>query len=364
MPVIARYASTMQNLPLTAIQQDKTRNLLCKGCQVWEIASHIGRSESDVQLALRQDGDLASRLQKVKRDRWSEIETCFLTSKLARRRVPDKLEIARQMGRTVDSVTLQIKKLGEERRNTPPPALPPILPPDEELSISERAILAIRINHILDGLMGAKMTEDWSRVLQAVPREIWIKEMLALLSAPVGRILAAPSPPTIADLKSFGWEDTSNLGVYAWILSRKHLNPFFPEHYVYVGSATKLGWGLIGRKIQHLGGKEGSSFTLRQRIRHQSLTRKGHFVALLSREAGASEPCEIVNTRRLLVSMEAVLTIWLGALSGGNPEFHEERRLLRSLGPWDVEEIPYRGLCSHNPLSADIAYPAGYEIRP
>ena len=166
----------------------------------------------------------------------------------------------------------------------------------------------------------------------------------------------------MADLKSFGWETTSNVGVYVWIPRRKHLNPFFPEHYIYIGSATKFGWGLSGRKYQRQQGKDGSSFTLRHRIRQQSLTKKGDFVALLSKQLDTYEPHEIVETRRLLVLAEAVLTIWLGALSSGKPELYQERRSLRCLGPWNVEDIPYQGLCSHNPLSKDITYLSGYEV--
>ncbi|KAF5601344.1 hypothetical protein FPCIR_2323 [Fusarium pseudocircinatum] len=352
----------MQHRPLTAAELDKTRNLLRKGCQVWEIASHIGRSELAVRLALRQDDELAGALQNVKRGRWPDVETEFLTKVLTRRQVPDKRGIALRMRRTVESVARQIKKL--DARNPPSKASPPSLSLDGGLSVSERAILAIRIDHILAGLMTAEMTEDWGRAFRPVPREIWIKEILALISAPVRRILAAPTPPTIADLKSFGWENTSNLGVYAWILRRKHFNPFFPERYVYIGSGTKLGWGLSGRKYQHQKGKEGSPFTLQNRIRQQSLTKNGHFVALLSKDVDASEPHEMAETRRLLVLTEAVLTIWLGALGGGNPESREERSRLRSLGPWTVEDMPYHGVCSHNPLSVDITYPCGYGIRP
>ncbi|KAK0637171.1 hypothetical protein B0T17DRAFT_483242 [Bombardia bombarda] len=299
--------------------------LLGKGFQIWEIALRIGRSESVLQRTVQDNGVLASLLKRVKTGRWTSAEEDVLLRHLAKRAVPDKGMIAQQMGRTTNSVARQIRKLAKGRRS-PMSLSAPVTSPDTELSKSEIATLEVRLDRILEGLTMADKTERWYRVLMEAPRVEWIERILSLIPTPVGRILAGTSPPTIAELRSLEWEHTSRLGVYAWILTRKILNPFYPEHYIYVGSATKYG-------------------------------KKGHFVALLSMEVESYEPNEIVKARHLIVLAEAALTIWLGALTEGKPDGQKERLLLRSLCPWDVGQISYCGICSHNPLSVDVFYP-------
>ncbi|KAI1106984.1 hypothetical protein F4804DRAFT_256544 [Jackrogersella minutella] len=248
------------------------------------------------------------------------------------------------MGRTADSVARQIRKIAKVR-DPPMPLLSTVTSPDKELSEFERATLEVRLDRILMGLTKANKTEQWDRVLIGAPRAEWAERILAFIPTPVGRLLAAPSPPTISTLRSLEWENTGKMGVYTWILTRKIHNPFYPEHYVYVGSATKYGCGLSGRKYQHQKGGEGSSF-MKHRIQHHGLAKKGHFAALLSMEVTSSEPNEVVKARQLIVIAEAAFTIWLGALTQGRPDAQKERLLLRSLCPWSLEQISYCGICS------------------
>ncbi|KAJ2975304.1 hypothetical protein NUW58_g8396 [Xylaria curta] len=354
-----RKTPSEELIPLTLLEIEQMQGLLQKGFQVWEVALHIRRSESVVRRSLQENDGLSSLLRKVKRGRWSSAEEHLLLRYLAKRSELDKKEIAQLMGRTADNVARQIRKIAKVR-DPPMPLLSTVTSPDEELSQFERATLEARLECILMGLTKANKTEQWDRILMGTPRAEWVERILALIPTPVGRLLAAPSPPTISTLRSLEWENSSNMGVYTWILTRKIHNPFYPKHYVYVGSATKYGWGLSGRKYQHQKGGEGSSFTLRHRIQHNGLAKKGHFVTLLSMEVTSPEPNEVVKARQMIVLAEAAFTIWLGALTQGRPNDQKERLLLRSLCPWSLEQMSYRGVCSHNPLSMDISYPQGY----
>ncbi|KAI1660095.1 hypothetical protein F4813DRAFT_313106 [Daldinia decipiens] len=356
-----RRAPSKKYPPLTHLEIEQMKVLLLKGFQVWEIALSIGRSELDVRRSLRNNDGLASLLRKVKTGRWSSAEEHVLLEHLKERSVPNKKMIARRIGRKVDSVVRQIKKLANER-DAPMPLLSADIPLDNELSTSERETLEVRLDRILVGLTKADKTDKWRRVLMGTPRAEWVERILALIPTPVGHILAASSPPTISRLRSLEWEDTNKMGVYTWILTHKLYNPFYPEHYVYVGSATKYGEGLSRRKFQHQyqqGGKHSSPY-LKSRIRKQGLDRKGPFITLLSMDVTSSEPNEVVKARQFIVLAEAIFTIWLGALTEGREGTKEEHILLRSLCPWSPEQISYGGMCSHNPLSFDISYPSGY----
>ncbi|KAI0490277.1 hypothetical protein F4859DRAFT_500702 [Xylaria cf. heliscus] len=297
--------------------------------QIWEVALNIGRSESAVRRSLQENDELASLLSPVKTGRWSPADEDMLRESLAKRSVPNKKRIAKSIGRKVESVAGKIIKLAKTP-DSPMPHLSATIPPDEKLSQSERAILEGRLDCILEGLTRAGKAAQWHHVLMGTSRTEWIEQILALIPTPVGRILAAPSPPTISTLRTLEWEDTTKMGVYAWILTRKVRNPFYPEHHIYIGSATKYGWGT------------------------------GRFATLLSMEVKSSEPNEVAMARQLMVLAEATLTIWLGALYVGRLDYQLQCLPLRSLCPWGLEQISYCGLCSHNPLSLDITYPEGY----
>ncbi|KAI0855024.1 hypothetical protein F4860DRAFT_507777 [Xylaria cubensis] len=346
------------------------RILLQNGLQIWEVALCIGRSESFVRRSIQDNDELASLLSESKRGKWSSAEKSVLLGHLAQQRTPNKNKIARQMGRTADSVARQMKKLAKPR-GYPVPLLSsseylarlrgtPIIYYDKvELSKSERAILEVRLDHILVGLAKARKTKQWNRVLLATPRAEWVERILTLIPTPVGRILAAPSPPMISEFNALEWEDTTKMGVYIWILTRKFHNPFYPEHDVYIGSATKHDFGLSGRIYQHQQGEKSGSSIYRHKF-HQRLSKTGHFAALLSMDVTSSEPDEVMKDRQLIVLAEAALTIWLSALTQGSLVAEDEYRGLRGLCPWDPEKVPYCGLCSHNPLMLDIPYPPGY----
>ena len=108
------------------------------------------------------------------------------------------------------------------------------------------------------------------------------------------------------------------MAVYTWILKPKFIHPLKPESFIYVGSATKYGRGLSSRKHQHQRGKEGANFLLQSRIKSSRLGKKGIFITLLTVEAASHEIKDVVEARDLVIFAEAILTVWLGALTKGN----------------------------------------------
>ncbi|RYP29501.1 hypothetical protein DL767_006691 [Monosporascus sp. MG133] len=345
---------------LTAEEAEQTRAFLRQGCQVWEIALSIQRSEPAVRAALERDQDLAGQLTEKKKGKWSDLEIKYLLELLGRCRVPCRKVMARLLGRDASSVGRQINKMVAERRPTEQQRLP-LVPPDGDLSEREQKVLEARMKDIVDGLISMDKTEEWEHVLAEKPSAEWAAHILALIPTPVKHILAASAPPTASTLKAMEWQDTSRMGVYAWVLKPKLNNPLQMGDFVYVGSATKWGSGLSGRKSQHQR-RKGRENKIPRLIRTNHLNRKGPFLTLLSMQLESPEPGEVLKARQLIILAEAVLTVWLGALGEVNRDSYgeEQKRLrLRHLCPWDLDEISYRGACSHNPLDVDVHSPTG-----
>lgn len=55
------------------------------------------------------------------------------------------------------------------------------------------------MNRIIEGLMGARMTEDWRHALQQKPIEVWTEQICSLISPHIEHLLTAPSPPSLTD---------------------------------------------------------------------------------------------------------------------------------------------------------------------
>ena len=150
------------------------------------------------------------------------------------------------------------------------------------------------------------------------------------------------------------------MGVYAWILKPRFVHPHRWENFIYVGSATRYGWGLYRRKLEHQGGWRGTNKFLKCRISEYGLSWKSPFVMLLSMQAASRENEDVVEARYLVTFAEAILTVWLGALTEGTSDNRRQSSRLRSLCPWDLDRIAHKGLCTHNPLTVDIKLPHGY----
>ncbi|GAB7337617.1 hypothetical protein MBLNU457_g2915t1 [Dothideomycetes sp. NU457] len=209
-----------------------------------------------------------------------------------------------------------------------------------------------RLEHILQGLSQTHKTDLWKTIFEGTSRTEWARQILALIPAPLGRLLAASSPPNPAELKCIEWKDTNCMGVYAWILTRRVSNPIYLDDYLYIGSATNYRSGLSGRKEQHLQ-KYGSVCRVMKQIVRSGLSRKGHFVTLVSLD-NSVEPETVLEARCLMIMIETVLTIWLGALTPRKGQDDQRERLkIRELCPWTLEQVKFIGSCSHVALVVD-----------
>ncbi|EAQ90147.1 predicted protein [Chaetomium globosum CBS 148.51] len=341
-----------------------------RGSEIYNLAD-IARCEIPqwVFLAmLKEDKELASLMRERKRGKWSDEEKEHLIKLTHNRRRINIESIARQIGREPDSVRsrlrLMAKKMSVELGNEAVSFSVESL--DGDLGNEEQSILEARMCHVIDGMLKKRdlVTTQWKAILSAKSTEAWVATILPLIPTRVKHILAAPSPPTAADWRNLTWQDTSRFGVYAWLLKRGgsgSLNPLRVEKYLYIGSATKYGHGLFGRALQHRerhGRNSGSS--LDNRIKQRGLSRAtGYFATLLVTEAASLEIGDITKARELVVFAEAILTVWLEALteteSAGAPSRAEEHRRLHSLSPWNhPQQFSYKGLCSHSPLALDL----------
>lgn len=343
---------------LTSSEIKQIKELLQKEYQIWEIALRIQRDQSMVIATVEADEELAGQVKAVKTGRWSELEDECLLKLIANRRRLDKESIARQLGRRVNSVAARLRKIAAKRAADLPSTLDEDL--DNDLCEDKQAILTERLYQVIERLLNEDITPQWRCILTAKSVEDWVARLLPLIPKRVKHVLAAPKPPTASDLRGLGWQATNSMGVYAWILKPKFINPLRPESFIYVGSATKYGWGLSGRKVQHQRGKDGANFLLQSRIKSAGLGKKGIFTTLLAVEATSRKSKDVVETRYLVTFAEAIFTVWLGALSEGNPGNYSRRLCLRSICPWELDQISYMGTCSHNPLTKDVILPSAY----
>jgi hypothetical protein len=156
--LLKRVPPSGKRLPLSPPESEKMQALLRKGCQVWEIAQSIGRSEPAVKLALKGNDGLAGLLQGVKKGRWTPAEREFIRAYLAEWSVPDKKRLAKEMGRTVESVGGQLRKLARQRELDAllsSPAATPVV----KLTKSEVAHLRSLLDRILESLDKTRKTE-------------------------------------------------------------------------------------------------------------------------------------------------------------------------------------------------------------
>jgi hypothetical protein len=104
---------------LTTGELDQMYKLLRQGCQPWEIALSLGRSDQAVRHALRDDSDLASELKEAKTGRWSALEVDLLAKLLDSGDGKAGL-IAQKMGRRVCSVQARIRRIVKSLDNHKP----------------------------------------------------------------------------------------------------------------------------------------------------------------------------------------------------------------------------------------------------
>ncbi|KAF2110569.1 hypothetical protein BDV96DRAFT_650684 [Lophiotrema nucula] len=257
--------------------------------------------------------------------------------------------MAEKLGRKVKSVAERLRYMraqyrvstskDEESRNW-----------HDELDDNEHAVLEERFYRILQELREGNITNSWKCVLTSISTRDWAAKLLPLIPIRVKHMLASPRQPTVSELKALEWKDTSSMGVYFWILQKLH-NPMSEESHIYVGSATKYGWELAGRQLQHERHEAGPKlprrvYNLKTRKR-RNWTGNFHTLPVVDRISDESQ--EVMQIRRLVIVAEVILTTWLG----GFWVDRGEQQRLHSLCPWHPITGNYCGLCSHSPLSLD-----------
>jgi hypothetical protein len=128
--------------------------------------------------------------------------------------------------------------------------------------------------------------------------------------------------------------------VYGRILKPRAESYLDQQVHLYVDSASKYGFGLEGRKQQHLSkSKRLHSPRLRSLIRKSELGRSG-------------EKEDVLRVRCLVTLAEAIFTVWLDAFA----ENMEDRG---DLGDrcYQGRSLPYSGGSSHNTLTKEIMIP-------
>lgn len=217
-----------------------------------------------------------------------------------------------------------------------------------------------RLRSIYDALLDCYPHPEWVRALRDKTPNQWISEIIKLLSDPVREILASPYPPTVAKLKELPWlnvdEQTAGveLGVYG-LLSRPQGVTRYNSNDVklYVGSAASRHGGLVLRLIQHhfaLHYKPQQNAAWIQDATLNLTIPKFPFILLRLPNASASKtPAQMHEDLRLMVLAEALFMVCLGAMTTDAGVVRNHHPLARA-SPWDLEDIPYRGVSGANPL--------------
>ena len=327
----------------------KTKELLQKGCQIWEIAHHLERPHAFVRRKLKSDEELRGLLKPVKTGAWSNKEVEYLT----RLRIEGlhKSVIAKRLGRSQVSLAKKnVQQTDQIRNMTKPPTFqgPQALSP----ALVE-SIFQARLRESWECLMRSEMTETWKEVLLQKTAELWLSAVSENTSKQAKQLLAGQEPPTVAELEALSWTETSNAGVYGWILKPRSKFYLNKEVHLYVGSASKYSFGLEWRKHQHLSeSKLLNNPRLRSLIKRKKMGRKGHFITLMTLETDNGEKENVLRARYLATLAESIFTVWLGAFA----EKMEDKGDIRSHCPWG-KDLPYSGCSSHNPLTKDINLP-------
>ena len=282
------------------------------------------------------------------RGRWTKEETDILKD-MRRDHVHPRV-IADRLGRKNSSVVDKLasfsdyfRKCNEAGRFEGPQSLPPEM---------KESLLRSRLQNIWEGLMKINMTERWDEVLMTHDAPHWQSMIAETIPRGLVSILASVQPPHLALLESLTWSETSSADVFAWILKPgKGSFHFDDECYLYIGSTTRYGTGLAGRKAKLLSRPYRGDDSIINAINYHKLDRRGKFVTLLEVPFADDSTEEIKRVRTLVALARAVLVIWLGAVK------KESKKAITGLVLWDIETINYLGLSSHNGLWRNIRAP-------
>jgi hypothetical protein len=335
----------------TNAENQAIKELLQQGCQVWQVAARLGRSEQLVKYRLRENKALRDCLSPTKSGKWEHEEIELLIE--LRMREWKYSAISKKLGRTASSIASQVVKHADQIFGDRSP-----LTSQETKALSPDLVDSIvqgRLQDIWDGLMSCNMTKAWREALSSESAEPWLSDIARGIPVKVKEVLANHGPHNIAILETLPWTETTDAGVYGWLLKPKPKLYFDSECQLYVGSTSRYGYGLEGRKSQHLSkNPREHNRRLWYMIREKGLKPEGQFITLTATSMKAAEGKEALRMRYLVTLAEAIFTVWLGALNG-----KPENRNVHILCPWDIQKVSYSGCSSHNPLAKDIIVPKG-----
>jgi hypothetical protein len=138
-------------------ENENAKEMLRQGCQVWEVARRLGRSELSLQRRLKNDEELRVLLRTVKEGRFRSEEVAYMEG-LWKQGLPPSV-ITKRPGRKTSTVRQQLSLLADKICNNDQPSVfqgPQALSPEiEELLIQGR------LRESWDGLMRLDMTDTW-----------------------------------------------------------------------------------------------------------------------------------------------------------------------------------------------------------
>jgi hypothetical protein len=349
---ISRYSNSLDEQTKRAKNwtnevNKNAKEMLREGCQVWEIARRLRRSELSVQRKLPND-EAMRVLLRPKKGGFGSNEVAYMEGLW--KQGLDPPAFAKRLGRMTSTVRQQLFRLADKICNGDQPSVfqgsQALQPEDIEF------IIQYRLQRLWDGLLRLDMTDSWKKVLSPKQAETWLPISAKGIPTQVKQLLAHHEFPTVAKLEALPWIETQNAGVYGWLLTPKK-KPYLDKHcHLYVGSGSKR--GIEGRRQDHLSESPYiHNQRLRQLIKDKKSKPEGHFITLMIVETNSAEDEDTIGVRYLVTLAEAILTAWLGSLRNSPTYAGDSSHLC----PWGRDEVSYSGCSSHNPLTMDINVP-------
>lgn len=327
----------------TRLEDAEIKLQLMQGQSFLEMQSHLRRTKEYIlRRALKFPKAELKALIRNKKGPWSDSE---LKALISLRQESRKIsEIALWLRRSIKNVRQKLGEMAQEmcerdsRTTQGPYGLPPV---------SAEHLFIYRLSEVWKGLEANKMTPTWRNYLSQRTPAVWLSMISNSIPAEVKQLLSGPDNPTFERLRALPWASTGDSGEYGRLLEPRGKLQLKKERLLYIGSASKYGAGLEGRMRQHTTKRPSQVHQLERKIKSLNLQRPGKFVALMTMSMGSNSAIDdILETRRIVVLTEAIMTLWLGALGPVLP--------ISSLYPWDSALQNYTGACSHNPLLLDV----------
>ncbi len=164
-------------------------------------------------------------------------------------------------------------------------------------------------------------------------------------------VLQAQAPPSTAFFKSLPTVQKKQWGIYLILLQKSGC----PDQ-IYIGSRTDAKSSSAARLVQYDTDHQVPRFVKKALQDQYIITHKGIICS-----SPIPSPDLVPITRILFVAAEAACTFALWAIKQGKkaPSY----AYMSHLCPWDLQSLPYIGLCSHNPLHEAVPGDHGFSVE-